>query len=378
MGRTYSDYVEIFAEKKCKLLTNEKDLFSTNNIQKYKVKYIASCDHENTCQLQSFLYTNMGILCKKCAYKKMSEKLSLMQAENPNITYKTEYEGLKYLQSLLSSEYKLEKSNEGALADVLFKPINEDSDNWMRIQLKVTNGGDTKQHKFYLHDNKYVDCLIVCITLEADKKIWLFDYDNIKNLKGISIGKTKSKYDKCEVTSDNINEILLEKYKTINKCTYDDGVKPINPLQQRECHYQTLREKVCTYLNIKYPDIEQTKTDCFINEYNVQEKVASTHGKLSHQVKLHVSNGTLNNKKQYKPYEKGDNDFYWFWIPNENDFYIFPEQILVDKKLIQENKNLNDKDIIMTINETLYSKYKYSLDDPQLKEKLTLIFAPKS
>jgi hypothetical protein len=128
-------------------------------------------------------------------------------------------------------------------------------------------------------------------------------------------------------------------------------------------------------LNIKYPDIEQTKTDCFINEYKLQEKVASTSNKSSHQVKLHVKNGKINKKQQYKPYEKGDNDFYWFWIPNENDFYIFPEQVLVDKKLVQENKNLNDRDIQMTINETLYPSYKYSLDDPQLKEKLTLIFS---
>jgi hypothetical protein len=375
MGRTYNDYVEIFAEKKCKLLTNEKDLYSTENIYTYTVKYTASCDHENSCQLKSFLYDNSGILCKDCAYKKKNETLSRMQAENPNISHKTEYEGLKYLQSLLSSEYKLEKSNEGALADVLFKPINEDSDKWMRIQLKVTNGGDTKQHRFSLHDNKYVDCLIVCITLEEDKKIWLFDYDKVKNLKMLCIGKTKSKYDKCEVTSDNINEILLEKYKTINKCTYDDGVKPISISQQREYHYQTLREEVCPYLIIKYPLIEQTKTDCFINEYKILEKVASIKNKSSYQVYLYVSNGTLNKKPQYKPYEKGDNDFYWFWVPNENDFYLFPDQVLVDKKFIQENKNLNNKRIRMTISET-FSEYKYSLDDPQLKEKLLLIFAP--
>ena len=376
MVRTYSDYVEIFAEKKCKLLTNEKDLFSTNKLMEYTVKFTASCDHENSCQLNNFLYHNSGIICKDCARKNASEKLSLMYSENPNINHKTEYEGLKYLQELVSSEYKLEKSNEGALADCIIKPINEDSDNWMKIQLKVTNGGDTKSHNFHI-SNKYVDCLIVCISLDK-KKIWLFDNDKIKNLKTLSIGKTKSKYDENEVTPDNINEILLEKYKTINKCTYDDGVKPINPLQQRECHYQTLREKVCTYLIIKYPLIEQTKTDCFINEYKIQEKVASPNGKLSHQVNLHVSNGRLNKKQQYKPYEKGDNDFYWFWIPNENDFYIFPEQILVDKKLIQDNNNLNDKDIHMTINETLYSEYKYSLNDPQLKYKLILLFASRS
>jgi hypothetical protein len=343
----------------------------------YTVKYTASCDHENTCMLQHFLYHNSGIICKKCARKNASEKMSLMQAENPNISHKTEYEGFKYLQSLLSSEYKIEKSNEGALADCLIKPINEENDKWMKIQLKVTNGGDTKQHKFYINNN-YVDCLIVCITLEADKKIWLFDNDKVKNLKTLGIGKTKSKYDENEVTSDNINEILLEKYKTINKCTYDDGVKPIHIYKQIECIYQTLREEKCDYLNIKYPDIEQTKTDCFINGYNVQEKVASTSRKSSYKVGLHVRNGRLNNKKQYKPYEKGDNDFYWFWIPNEKDFYLFPEQILVDKKFIQENKNLNDKNIQITINEKRYPEYKYSLDDPQLKEKLLQIFAPKS
>jgi hypothetical protein len=100
----------------------------------------------------------------------------------------------------------------------------------------------------------------------------------------------------------------------------------------------------------------------------------SISGKSSYRVGLRVSN-ILNKKQQYKPYEKGDNDFYWFWIPNENDFYLFPEQILIDNKLIQENKNLNDKPIYMTISEKLYPSYKYSLDDPQLKEKLTLLFS---
>jgi hypothetical protein len=91
MVRTYNDYVEIFAEKKCILLTNEKDLYSTENIYTYTVKYTASCDHENTCILNHFIYDNSGIICKKCTYKKMSETLSLMQTENPNITHKTEY-----------------------------------------------------------------------------------------------------------------------------------------------------------------------------------------------------------------------------------------------------------------------------------------------
>lgn len=338
MVRLYEDFVKIFADKGCKLISTKDEMFSTKNVYKYIVKFIASCGHNNSCSVSGFVHCNYGILCKECAYKNVGEKLSIMNSENVGFFYKTEYEGFEYLRSLLGSDYKIEKANEGCLADCIVKPINEDADKWMKIQLKVTKVSG--KHEFSLHKNEYIDCLIVCISL-GDQKIWMIDWENVKHLKRINIGMKKSKYDNCEVTSANINEILLEKYKTISKCTYEDGVKPIDIYKQRECFYQKVREDKCSYLIIKYPDIEHTKTDCYINGYKIQEKVASICKKW-YNIQLKMHNGKINKKMKYKCYDKGDNDFYWVWIPNENDFYIFPEQMLIDNKSIQENNNLDN------------------------------------
>jgi len=133
----------------------------------------------------------------------------------------------------------------------------------------------------------------------------------------------------------------LEKYNLINKYTQEDSLNPITVNQQKEYNYRKLREEKCTYLNIKYPDIEHTKTDCYINGYKIQEKVASICKKW-YNIQLKMHNGKINKKMKYKCYDKGDNDFYWVWIPNENDFYIFPEQMLIDNKSIQENNNLDN------------------------------------
>ena len=188
--KTYNDFVESFSSKGCKLITTETDLFSTKNVWTYNVVFTASCGHDNTCTMINIYYADVGVLCKECVNKRKSEKMSLLYPKNSNTSNAIEYEGFKYLVDLLATKFVAVRTTEGCLADVIIKPINELSNQWMKIQLKVTKGVSSNQYRFNI-TNVYVDCLFFCISLE-DKKIWIADYDNIKHLTVLSIGRTKS------------------------------------------------------------------------------------------------------------------------------------------------------------------------------------------
>jgi hypothetical protein len=110
--------------------------------------------------------------------------------------------------------------------------------------------------------------------------------------------------------------------------------------------------------------------DFKLNGLKVQEKIACNH-KPGVQVNLRKSNG---NKKK-KSYEKGDNDIYWIHLPNKEEFYVIPEDILMDNGFIS-NKDIEGK-MSLYINPSnkkqWTNKYLYSYEKIDI-EKLKLIF----
>ena len=153
---------------------------------------------------------------------------------------------------------------------------------------------------------------------------------------------------------------------------------PINIYQQREQKYMKLREDKMKYLQITYPEIEGQCYDLIINGYKVQDKVIGKRSdrKNSYTISLYRNNG----KNNYRCYNKGDNDFYWFWYDNSSLFYVIKEEDLIKLKYVQEDNDLDNKRIQLTFSyndspiKTLLNKNVYDYNDPELESKLNKLF----
>ena len=100
--------------------------------------------------------------------------------------------------------------------------------------------------------------------------------------------------------------------------------------------------------------MEATVYDFKIGKFKVQEKVAKMDNNNRCCFQLCKNNGIINKKPNQIQYDINDNDFYWLNCDNKKHFFVIPEKILADKKLIgneKENKNTFFK---ITIKETLH------------------------
>ena len=109
-----------------------------NNSQ--KLKYIASCGHENNVCWKNFYGLNQGICCPLCVNKNTGIKLQqLYSGKNSNVTLKQEYSGIQYFINLVDELYNVKKNFDGCKADISIKPKNCVLDKWLGIQVKTTN-----------------------------------------------------------------------------------------------------------------------------------------------------------------------------------------------------------------------------------------------
>ena len=131
---------------------------------------------------------------------------------------------------------------------------------------------------------------------------------------------------------------MHQKYALYPKFMAEYIMKPKNIYQQQEQSFRKLRETNLPLIKFEYPEIEARVYDFKINEYKIQEKVASctikSNDRELHSVHLYRSN----NIHKYKAYNQGDNDFYWIWLNDKKTFYIFPEKVLIDRKYIEVDK----------------------------------------
>ena len=150
---------------------------------------------------------------------------------------------------------------------------------------------------------------------------------------------------------------------------------PISIYQQREQDFKTIRNVNLPDLNCHYPEIEGLNHDFIVNGYRTQEKVAGLRKDRieTYLASLYKSNGKLGSRRQFQSYKKGDNHFYWVWLEGKSDrFYIFPEQMLIERNIVDAKdgrkpvisitKNNWTKDYLYTINdiENVYKIFEIS------------------
>ncbi len=223
----------------------------------------------------------------------------------------------------------------------------------MSIQLKTTKYTPIKGYSFTSCKERYKNMLIICMCLE-DEKMWFFDGKDI-NLTKINIGKIRgSKYDVNEVKKENLINKLNEFYEKIELRPLEDVLRPISYEHQIEHEYRLLRLNKINHINFIEPEFSNLIYDFKINNLKIQEKVCSKkNNRKSLIVSLHKNAGSNNNNTERKdkkkiliPYDEGDNDFYWFHLPNKKEFYLVPEYELIKlgkitTKDIYGNKNLH-------------------------------------
>jgi hypothetical protein len=339
--RTYQELAACFAIENCKLLTTEKEF--NELYQKYpKYKYIASCGHEHCVYFHVFLNRKTGVICPKCVIKRNIIKAKETISKDKLQQLKQELVGIDYLKLLLSNDFEIIKAFDGCKADVIIKPKFITTDYWLGLQIKSTRNS-VREYSVHLNQD-YTDCVVVVMYLTENNtanKMWAIPYENVANLKKISIGLYKSKYNQYEVTTETIVQNLLKAYNNCNNLkSFEELDTPINIYQQREQEYRKYRELTLNFIKFTDNGMEGLVYDFMIGNKKVQEKV-SVFYKNGCLFRLHKSNGTqiINNKRNiiYVQYNKGDNNLYWLNCHNKQYFYVIPEQMLMNKGYIGNN-----------------------------------------
>ena len=345
MSNVYDNIIEEFNKRGCTLITTKEEYSEIIRISKhtnYKLNYIASCGHNHNVFYNVFKSRGSGIKCPSCKYTE-NGKIKKEQFKNNEIAklgyINQENDCILKLISQLNNDFEIVKAFDGCIVDMIYKPIETTEDTWVGIQVKTTNR-DINGYSFHLN-NHYKNCLILCFDC-INENIWIFpeNYFNKINQTKISIGYTKSKYNTFKVVKDNLISCLYNYYVNTSKFTFDELNLPINIFQQREQEYRKFREEKIDFLKFEYENKEGTVYDFKIGKYNIQEKVTC----INNETKLVFfqlckNNGSNNyRKKKICQYDVGDNDFYWLNVDNKKTFFVFPEQLLIDRGIIGSSK----------------------------------------
>jgi hypothetical protein len=326
----YEDVVKKFSEKDC-LVTMTKEEFNENyKNNNCKIKYNASCGHENNVSYKNFTALNQGINCPKCVNKNVSCKLKdLYSNDNKLSSLQQELKCINYIKELIGDYFTTIKSFDGCKADIAIKSFEEIEDLWLGIQVKTTNKKtEREQYYFRLNNGEYDNCLLLCIC-DEDKKMWLIPYEEVKGLKTIGVAQ-KSKYNKYEVNKENLIEKLNNYYTLINKFEFNILDTPTSNTQKQEQKYREIRETKINFIKFENNEMEGLVYDFMIGSKKVQEKVGTIckNNLNSYMFTLSKNIGRINGKCSHGPYEEGDNDLYWLNCKN-GKFYVIPEHALL-------------------------------------------------
>lgn len=362
MMDTYLKIKKNFDDNGCKLLTTYEEYqeYKKNNLEKnygnIRVNFVAKCTHKNNVAITNFISRKTGLICKNCRY----EQYKILNKNNnaSNI----ELEGNKILEKHISENYIIKKTIEGCSADLLIKDINSNDNLYIPVQMKSTLKKSHNIYSFKKIKSSYKNMLLILICI-TEEKIWIIPYNDIDRcMKNLSISN-KSKYNKYEVASSSLPEVI-KKYNCLSIKEELINIPQTNSIYQiREREYINKRENMINFLNYVYPDIHNTRTDFIINNKKIQEKVVGFRkNRNAYSVWLSTNYGKKENgNRKYRSYKLGENDYYWFNSSIDDKFWIIPELILYENNMISNKDDvINRKCIYFQILESEnYSNHKW-------------------
>ena len=383
MANNYKNVVNKFNERNCKLLNTKEEyieIFKSSKNTTYKLNYIASCGHEHIVFYNVFKSRGTGIICPSCKNKETgaNKKTQMLNNEISKI-YTTEQEDafMKKICQNLYNKFEIIKAFDGCHVDLIFRPKNVTEDKWVGIQVKTT-GIRYLTYNFHIN-NIYKDCLLLFYCCE-DESMWLIPENIIVNQKTVSIGYNKSKYNIYKINIENIFDKLNEYYHNTTKFIFKKLDTPINIYQQREKEFRIFRKEKIDFINFEYENMEATVYDFKIGIFKIQEKVTKISDKENRYIFcMCKNNGTINGKHNQIQYDIGDNDFYWLNCENKQIFFVIPEKVLIDKKLIGNNNMKNSIFLKVTVKNPLHKlsvwlqPYMFNYEDIDKERLLTIL-----
>jgi hypothetical protein len=384
---TYEKCEQVYLIENCRIKTTKEEFENNKMSGESDIEYYATCGHLNICRYAHFKNDNYGRLCKDCSKADVKEKADERVKDDNMICQAVEADGNNIICKAVVNDFEIIRTYEGCLADLLIRPIGTETDEWLAVQAKATKGKGSQHRYLFAINNEYSDMVLCLISIE-DKKVWVIDSNNIENITSIGISKTntesKSKYDKYEVSLNELSTRLFNLYNNEKLITKESGMTPISVQCKKEVEYRLIREEKLSFLEFEYPDIQCSVWDFKVNGFKIQEKVLV---KDKNVIKANFSKikGKHNAKS---PYEEGDNDFYWFHFQNSSMFYIIPESILKKEGYIKTTENKGQTCItlypMLTLEEVRDKSYKswklnnflYSYDRPDDMKRVKLLFYP--
>jgi NAD+--asparagine ADP-ribosyltransferase len=108
---TYEDVFKKFTEKNCIVTMTKEEFIENYKNNNCKIKYNASCGHENNVSYKNFTTLNQGINCPKCVNKNVSCKLKdLYSNDNKLSSLQQELKCINYIKELINWFYSDRKS----------------------------------------------------------------------------------------------------------------------------------------------------------------------------------------------------------------------------------------------------------------------------
>ena len=331
---TYNECLNMCTDKEIMLIWTEDEWNANYKNRKTPVPVnCTQCNKIHHISMQSFTTKeDHGKLCDLCRKENSSQNQAKRQSGgNILINIKSENECIYHLINSILAEFESKKAYDKCKSDIICIQKGR-SNNYMGIQVKSTSGLNKGGfYSFGLNGNTYNDLLLFCMCT-SDGKMWLIPYNEIGKLTGINISTNESpKYDKYEVTTDNLCEKMLFYYHSdsIKHFPFSELNTPIDEYTRREQQFTIIRE---TYLSelitFEYPSHEGESVDFHIGSNKIQEKVGSKNEK-SGKFMFH-----LGKNSSHPSYKKGDNDFYWLNYTEfgKHKFYLVPEEKILNKK----------------------------------------------
>ena len=383
---TDTDYERVLFEvesRGCKLDWTKEKFIETYKNHKTNIDIISICNHKTTVQYNNLLYKNTGITCKKCKYKESKKFIKTIDG------HIQEYQVIKGFSNYYRDTFEFKISVEGCLADFAIRPINEEKNEWLPLQMKTNKSSSHGIYGFSINNN-YKDMHVILYNID-ENRTWIIDGNDIK-IDKICIGINTSIYDKYEFGTNDLVPYFTKLYNTQPLCKIEDINTPISKSSQQEQEFKRLRKKLFTDMYFEYSEVDSRVFDCIINKtFKVQDKVITKHymnktnnknekrEKPSYNVNLNRRNG-----RGMMPYRIGDNDFYWISLPDKSGAYIISEQHLYDHKVITQN---NEEIIVNTIHFHPYdnegfnkhgwmNEYLYFYENKEHMKKIYQLFNP--
>jgi hypothetical protein len=351
----YNKIKDIFITNECTLLTSFEEFETkrqTARINSYhfvRVDFIGVCGHPSSAVVTNFITRKTGIRCKDCVNK----HTRTVHKMSGNMCTTIEYDGYQIVEKYLSKYYEVKRTKEGCKADIAIRKWDEMNNSWIPIQLKVTKQISHKMYSFHHLHNGYNDMLMLCVCIE-EEKIWVIPYNILTTSTSLNISN-RSKYNTYLVSNNELfHEHIIKYMEDVVTESIEDCMTPTTILQKREQQYVKKREECINFLTYKYPNIQSTAVDFYVNTKKVQEKVGGfVKVKSTLNFYLSVNNGKNNNGiRQFRSYQLGENDYYWFHSSINDLFWIVPEIELYNRGYISNtNTTIHRKILFIPYNE---------------------------